>query len=240
MRLFEGDPYSGYERIKRASPDFMDEVLEAQALWRAVGEEHDEIRACIVALINNLLIRYADEFGIAEWEDFLEISYDGPLPDLEFRRAMVIATLLGQHHIGRPEIKEMLRRFTDADESSVRFRFGTIEINVDGVIRDKPAFFKLLRQKIPTHLGLDASQYFTIRRPLRLAPTVRRVVHRTVQAGDSTTTLANHMVLSGRVTSITERVADGRMTAAGNVQGRRVLAARTNGMPVRTIYGGTL
>lgn len=169
MRLFENDPYTGYERLKRASPDFMDDVLEAQAIWKAQGEEFDEFRRSLVQVVDNILIRHANEQGCKEYEDFFRDTPPEHDMDLAFRQARVAAHFIGHRHIGRPEILAMLSMFTERDASRVSFRFGTIYIDIDGMIFDRDAFLDMLLAKIPTHLGIVARQHYWANFAMRLA-----------------------------------------------------------------------
>lgn len=163
MRLYEFDPYTGYQRLQRASPDFMDEVVEAQAIWSTEGDEADALRSGITQTIENTLIRYADDAGIREYENFLNLSYNGAEPDLDFRRATVAAAFIGHRHIGRPEILAMLDMFTGdthgIDPPEVHFRFGTVMIDVFDTIADRERFLQMLIDKIPAHLGIQAIQH---------------------------------------------------------------------------------
>ena len=153
MRLYEGDPYNGLERLQRSAQNMYDDVLEIRAVWGTQGIVYDDLRHGIVRAIENCIIKTADADAVTKYERFLGISYDEALPDVEFRRAVVAAAFIGTRHIGRPEIVELMSLFTPRG-GIVEFDSGTVHITVDGYILDETTFLNLLLRKLPAHLGL--------------------------------------------------------------------------------------
>lgn len=160
MRLYNSDPYSGYERLKRRTPNFMDEVAEAQAVWKAEGTECDLTRSEIAGDLDDLIITWAREPAIREYEDWMYIDYDGApreTLDLSFRRAMCSAAFIGSEHIGRPEILAIIEKFAPGQKSEVGFDSGFVSVLIDGYIASEKPFLDMLRKKLPGHLGLKAT-----------------------------------------------------------------------------------
>ncbi|MCM1296888.1 MAG: hypothetical protein NC311_15220 [Muribaculaceae bacterium] len=166
MRLFEGNPYNGYQRIKRASPNFLDDVLDIQAIYNTAGIEHDNIRDGITGATNAALIPWTNEEDIAIWEEFLGISYAGSeeMPPLDYRQGEVASHFHMLHHVGRRELYELCSVFVPGQNSEVDWdanQDAVVSVLVDGYIPDEMRFLGILQSKIPAHLPLDLTVRIT-------------------------------------------------------------------------------
>lgn len=162
MRLFDGDPYTGYQRMRRAAPSFWNEFAEPQAIWDTSGIEHDKIRAEITRSVNSVLVPWAGDDGLDVYERFLQIEYTGGIkPEIDFRRAMVAAAFIGARHIGRPEILEILERFSPGAPAEVHLDRGNVLITVGAELADEPAFLRMMAKKLPAHLGMYTTMEVT-------------------------------------------------------------------------------
>lgn len=248
MLLFEHDPYTGYERLTRRTPDFMDQFYEAQEVWKAEGIEFDRLRPFVSKAVNDCIISIATEEGIAQWEDFLNIAYSvegagienesAPQepPDLDFRRAMVAAAFLGNHHIGRPEIIEICNLFTNSAHSEVDFNSGTVSILIDGYLSDERAFLQLLRKKLPAHLGIKPTVRITrtFRAPIPLAHSGTVYTHLEGDMLPANVQGRSNIDLTTRADSSSDVTAQ---PAAPDVRARADLAAAATGSLSTTLRG---
>lgn len=154
MRLYEDAP-KNFDLIKTYYPVWYWEVLEMVAIWRALGLQLDDIQAGIIQAVDNNFVSTADAETLSKLESFLYITYDGPRT-LEERRALISSFFIGNGHIGRKEIIEIVSAFTSG-EISVALVGGTIEISVTRELSDR---FNLsdctfiVSKRIPAHLGL--------------------------------------------------------------------------------------
>lgn len=156
MRLYDNTTRTNYEELRDLHyPLWYRDVLEMDGLMQVFGRELDEMQTGIVNVIANCFICSADAAAIKEFEQFLNITYDGPRT-LEERRKVVASFFDGDAHIGAPEIQEVLSAFTTGD-IAVALIGGTIEITVTREVSD---LFNLsdslyvLRKRIPAHLDI--------------------------------------------------------------------------------------
>lgn len=156
MKLYENAYPSTYEEIKTWYPVWYRDVFEMDALWRVWGARLDEIQAGIIQAVDNNFIDYADAETLTKWEEFFNITYDGPRTIAE-RRNLLKALLLGSGHVGQQEIKEIISVFTDG-EIEVALDGGTIRITVTRDFGDSFNLYDchyILDNRIPAHLALD-------------------------------------------------------------------------------------
>ncbi len=155
MRLYENMWSSTYEEIKHFYPVWYWDVREMDAIWRVQGAAFDSIRRSLEQLVNNSFIATADSATIAQYEQFLGVETDSSLP-LEERRKVILAILFPTPHIGAPEIRDLIRIYTDGT-IQIALCGGTIEITIernDNSFLNALSFIDVLRQRIPAHLGL--------------------------------------------------------------------------------------
>ena len=131
---------SAYEELKTFYPVFYRDVFEMDAIWRAAGGGLDEIEDGVDAVVNTFL-------GI-------------PLNQkrtLEARRKLVASYFIGGNHIGSPEIKDIVFRYTGVSPS-VGFKNSRIYVKL--FPKDNSTFLpsdvmECLKRKIPAHLSLS-------------------------------------------------------------------------------------
>lgn len=146
---------SNYEEFKTYYEVSYRDYKEMDAIWQALGGQLDKIQDGILTVIYAMFIKYADEYAISLWEEFLWIRYDGPRT-LDERKQMVLSFFIDNGHIGEPEIRELLSVFTTA-QCSMALVGGSLHLDI---IRNNGEFFQLsdfyyiLQIKLPGHLGL--------------------------------------------------------------------------------------
>lgn len=146
---------SNYDELITYYPRFYRDVYEMTEILKAHGRIADELEANIEQTFLNAFADYADEKTLTKLERFFRITYDEPR-SLVSRRNMIKAMLLGQRHVGRKEIKEIISVFTDG-EVDVELIDGMIRITVTRDLGDtfdlRDCYF-IFSSRIPAHLSL--------------------------------------------------------------------------------------
>lgn len=155
MRLYDNALESNYEALKKLYPVWYRDVLEMDALWKALGPQLDDLQKELTQAVDNGFIWTANEPVITELEKFLYIPVNRSKPLVE-RKALVASFSIGSGHIGEQEIKEVVRVFTDG-EIEVALVGGTIEVSVTREIADRFNLIDclyILAKRLPAHLKL--------------------------------------------------------------------------------------
>lgn len=147
---------SAYEELKTFYPVFYRDVFEMDAIWRAAGGGLDEIEDGVDAVVNNNFVSLMDTDALAQMETFLGIPLNQKRT-LEARRKLVASYFIGGNHIGSPEIKDIVFRYTGVS-SSVEFKNSRIYVKL--FPKDNSTFLpsdvmECLKRKIPAHLSLS-------------------------------------------------------------------------------------
>lgn len=171
MRLFEDDPRTGLERLTDDADMRYATCLEAQAIWSATGEELDALRRGIAQAVDDCYIRTASARALGEYEEYFDIRYDGER-DTEQRRSMVAAFFMRTPHIGDPEIRAIMAKFTQGSVY-VELIGGCVHITVtidsEDRVNTRDAF-RLLRKRIPAHLDILQTVIKVIQMPDLIVP----------------------------------------------------------------------
>lgn len=164
MNLYKNAFSTTYEEIKGFFPNWYADVKEMDAIWRAQGAQFDGVRAALNQIVSNAYVATADEYTIGELERFLRITpYVGQ--SLEERRQVVSLTLNAADHIGAPEIRDIVSKFTDGGNVSVNFAAGVIAVYVEYTrICSHMSCYKALLNAIPAHLSLDMKVRYALQR----------------------------------------------------------------------------
>ena len=167
MTLYKNALPTTYEEIKRFFPSWYTDILEMDSIWRAQGKQFDNIRVDVDRIVSNRFIAHADEETISELERFIHIS-PAKGQTLEERRMVVATALKGSNnHIGAPEIREIVSRFTGEGDVSVSFNNGTIFVEVEKPFTSTGNYlscYNALSNVIPAHLALQMELSTTIKR----------------------------------------------------------------------------
>lgn len=161
MALYENAFPSNYEEIKTFYPVWYFDVLEMDAIWRAVATQLDQIQESVEDLVSNGFIETADEPTIASLETFLRIDID-PTKALTDRRRLVSTFFSGNSHIGAKEIKETVATFTQGN-TEVTFENSEIRITVTRDLSERISLLDcllVLKRRIPAHLGIFFKDIF--------------------------------------------------------------------------------
>lgn len=147
---------SAYEELKTFYPVFYRDVFEMDAIWRAAGGGLDEIEDGVDAVVNNNFVSLMDTDALAQMETFLGIPLNQKRT-LEARRKLVASYFIGGNHIGSPEIKDIVFRYTGVSPS-VGFKNSRIYVKL--FPKDNSTFLpsdvmECLKRKIPAHLSLS-------------------------------------------------------------------------------------
>lgn len=183
MSLYDYAWPSIYEEIKRFFPVWYWDVLEMDAIWRALGKELDGIRSAIESLIDNNYIATADETAIAELENFLGIVPEST-STLDERRQVLATYFRGNSHIGAPEIKEITAGFIADGTIAISFDKGTIHLRVvrpDTTPCNYLSCYVVLSNAIPAHLYLDMKVISLIRREMTMFTGIALRTSKTIQ-----------------------------------------------------------
>ncbi|WP_390508030.1 hypothetical protein [Faecalibacterium sp. i20-0019-C2] len=126
------------------------------AIWRAAGGGLDEIEDGVDAVVNNNFVSLMDTDVLAQMETFLGIPLNQKRT-LEARRKLVASYFIGGNHIGSPEIKDIVFRYTGVSPS-VGFKNSRIYVKL--FPKDNSTFLpsdvmECLKRKIPAHLSLS-------------------------------------------------------------------------------------
>nr|UVY53452.1 MAG: protein of unknown function DUF2313 [Bacteriophage sp.]UWH96322.1 MAG: protein of unknown function DUF2313 [Bacteriophage sp.] len=126
------------------------------AIWRAAGGGLDEIEDGVDAVVNNNFVSLMDTDALAQMETFLGIPLNQKRT-LEARRKLVASYFIGGNHIGSPEIKDIVFRYTGVSPS-VGFKNSRIYVKL--FPKDNSTFLpsdvmECLKRKIPAHLSLS-------------------------------------------------------------------------------------
>jgi hypothetical protein len=126
------------------------------AIWRAAGGGLDEIEDGVDAVVNNNFVSLMDTDALAQMETFLGIPLNQKRT-LEARRKLVASYFIGGNHIGSPEIKDIVFRYTGVSPS-VGFKNSRIYVKL--FPKDNSTFLpsdvmECLKHKIPAHLSLS-------------------------------------------------------------------------------------
>lgn len=158
MGLYDNAFLTTYEDIKRFYPSWYSDVKEMDAIWRAQGLQLDAIRAALERIISNSYIATADEATISSLETFLGITH-GVAQSLEERRQVLASSFNGAgSHIGAPEIKKIVERFTDDGVITISFTNGIINLTIEKPYSSTCNYLSchtILSNSIPAHLQLD-------------------------------------------------------------------------------------
>ncbi len=155
MKFYDKYFANNYDELITYYPRFYRDVYEMTEILKAHGRIADELEANIEQTFLNAFADYADEKTLTKLERFFRITYDEPR-SLVSRRSMIKAMLLGQRHVGRKEIKEIISVFTDG-EVDVELIDGMIRITVTRDLGDtfdlRDCYF-IFSSRIPAHLSL--------------------------------------------------------------------------------------
>jgi hypothetical protein len=126
------------------------------AIWRAAGGGLDEIEDGVDTVVNNNFVSLMDTDALAQMETFLGIPLNQKRT-LEARRKLVASYFIGGNHIGSPEIKDIVFRYTGVSPS-VGFKNSRIYVKL--FPKDNSTFLpsdvmECLKRKIPAHLSLS-------------------------------------------------------------------------------------
>ncbi len=153
MKFYNKFYKDSFEELISYYPRYYRNVVEMVAILKAQGRIADQMEADIEqTYLNNFILR-ADEPTIADWERILELTYTETLT-LEQRRLVVLGRVSGRKHIGEPEIRELIAKYTDR-AVDVDFDKGVIYITIDGEVFDEANLLDTLLRRIPGHLKLD-------------------------------------------------------------------------------------
>lgn len=153
MKLYEKYYASNYKELITYYPRYYRDVFEMVEILKAFGRIADGLEDNIEQTYLNNFILTADAETIAVWEGLLEITYEESLT-LDQRRAVVIARLMGYGHIGEPEIRAIIAKYTE-EAVAVDFGGGVIYIVINGEVFDETNLLNTLLRRIPAHLALD-------------------------------------------------------------------------------------
>ncbi len=169
MKFYERYYKNNYEELITWYPRFYRDVFEMVEILKASGQVLDALEDKIEQAYLNNFILTADTETISRWETLLGITYSEPLT-LPQRKRVVIARLIGNGHIGEPEIREVIRNYTE-NTAMIDFGRGVISIMIEGTVFDERNLHKTILCRIPAHLALDMKIH--IRRSFSGKVTVR-------------------------------------------------------------------
>lgn len=155
MRLYENTTASNYETLKTLYPVWYRNVLEMDAIWKALGPQLDGMQKGLTQAVDNGFIWFADEPTITSLERFLYIPVSRAKPMIE-RKTLVASFSIGNGHIGAEEIKAIISIFTNG-QIEVTLVGGTIDVSVTREISDRfnlADCLYILEKKVPAHLRL--------------------------------------------------------------------------------------
>ncbi len=158
---------NNYKEIKSYYPNYYDDILEMQEIFKANGRLLDKAQQSIEIVLDNNFIRWADEITIDNMEKRLGIQTKSAL-SLEKRRKIVQTFLAGNGKISESKIKEMAKIFSE-DDVQVEFKvknsfaedkmykkgINELYINAENGFRnsnDRNNFLEILKVKIPAHI----------------------------------------------------------------------------------------
>lgn len=146
---------SGYEELISYYPRYYRDVLEMVAILQAFGRLTDEIEGHIEQTHLNNFVLTADETTIKQFESIFHIT-NGASMTLEQRRRVIIGWISGGSHIGEPEIRSLIKNYTD-NAVTVDFAKGVVSVVISGEIFGEDNLLATLVQRLPAHLRLDMS-----------------------------------------------------------------------------------
>lgn len=158
MKFYNRYYESGYEELITYYPRFYRDVYEMREILKAHGRVTDELENNIERTFFNFFILTADLETVEVWERTFGITYDETLT-LDQRRHVILGKLGGFGHIGEPEIRAIVRQYTDKGES-VDFRNGTVVVTLEELLFGRANLMETLRSRIPAHLALLLAIHF--------------------------------------------------------------------------------
>lgn len=153
MKFYEKYYRSNYEELITYYPRYYRNVFEMVEILKAFGRAADTLEKDIEQTYFNNFILTADTETIKVWEDILEITYKEKLT-LDQRKRVVIARIMGYGHIGEPEIREIIAKYTE-NAVEVDFKNGVIFLTIAGNVFDETNLRKTILRRIPAHLALN-------------------------------------------------------------------------------------
>lgn len=158
MKFYNRYYENGYEELITYYPRFYRDVYEMREILKAHGRIADELETNIEQTFLNFFILTADLETVKVWERTFGITYDEALT-LDQRRHVILGKLGGFGHIGEPEIRAIVRQYTDKGES-VDFRNGTVVVTLEELLFGRANLMETLRSRIPAHLALLLAIHF--------------------------------------------------------------------------------
>lgn len=158
MKFYNRYYENGYEELISYYPRFYRDVYEMREIIKAHGRITDELENNVEQTFLNFFILTADLETVKVWERTFGITYDEALT-LDQRRHVVLGKLGGYGHIGEPEIRAIVRQYTDKGES-VDFRNGTVVVTLEELLFGRANLTETLRDRIPAHLALLLAIHF--------------------------------------------------------------------------------
>ena len=158
MKFYNRYYANGYEELITYYPRFYRDVYEMREILKAHGRVSDELENNIEQTFLNFFILTADLDTVKVWEKTFGITYDEALT-LDQRRHVILGKLGGFGHIGEPEIRAIVRQYTDKGES-VDFRNGTVVVTLEELLFGRANLMETLRSRIPAHLALLLAIHF--------------------------------------------------------------------------------
>lgn len=146
-------PYEdGFKELCAAMPLFYLDVFEMREVLKAEGRLIDGVSGGFELVVADNFILPADEATIEKWETALNIVYEETLT-LDQRKQVVIGYICGNGHIGEPEIRDIIGRYTSA-VVTVGFARGVITVVIEGEVPGEATLLDTLLRRIPAHLRL--------------------------------------------------------------------------------------
>lgn len=157
-------PYeNNFKELCAAMPLFYLDVYEMREILKTEGRLLDGVCGSFETIIADNFISTADAATLRLWEAALGTTYEKTLT-LEQRRSVVLARIIGNGHIGEPEIREIIGQYTDISPK-VGFAKGIITIVIYEEVFDEANMLDTLLRRIPAHLALVMNVH--IRREFR-------------------------------------------------------------------------
>lgn len=135
---------NNYERIKRFTPIYYQDITEMNAIYTVDGQMLDQLDCHINEVKSNMHICTADDFTITKLEEFIGIKTDVQ-KSLDERRGMVNSYFIGFGKISKTKIKDIIYSFTGAG--------CTIELKPCNTSNDNALYITIIRGE---------SEYFNI------------------------------------------------------------------------------
>lgn len=160
MLVFNNQQRSGYEEIASYSPCYYRNIKEMDAVFRLAGWITDLMARDMENMVAFQFLKYMDDESLTRYEAFLGIAVDVS-KTIDERKEYISAVLIGSGKISADKIAALVNQFSGCACEDIVLVGDMLHIRIvvheDMSLKVRDDIHNLIRQKIPTHIGMGVT-----------------------------------------------------------------------------------